>query len=485
MAKYFCASYDDETHSTCEPSQVQYLQEEENITVTSPAYPENFEDSLFFTYVLQTNASGFRIVPQNISLGYGDILSFGPGADPFFNTPPMFSFNHYNYSVKGSYVIASSSMWIRLISSSSDAEPYDYYDYLTERVFGVLIQSINISDLFVCSDGKFFNSPSRCDGVDHCRDGADENGCEYLFSVGQTFYLSFIDPYYGYNTNRLWLFKIDSPSSAPSLAFFVYIYNIHISYGGILRIGSGLVPRNDTEINFSGGYYHDGSRRLIQSSEMHVELIRSYYSFFYMEITLRSTEGLFVCNDESHAFNKSSLCDVNIDCPDSSDENSCVHTLNLTDTIEFYSPGYPYYYGSNEHALWLFNTSGTAPTNSMAVAFNITLNIVYLSYGDTIRIGPGLVPNNDSAFYRGGLENYVTQHMLAASEMFIEFTSTPYSEYGTFKIDISVVYLSDPFSCKKVPWSVDGSAKCDVILDCEDGSDEESCGKFCWFDFAE
>ncbi|XP_041473475.1 uncharacterized protein LOC121422473 [Lytechinus variegatus] len=473
--KYFCASYDDETHSTCEPSHVQYLQEEENITVTSPAYPENFEDSLFFTYVLQTNASGFRIVLQDISLGYGDILSFGRGADPFFNTPPTFSFAYYNYSVDGSYVIASSSMWIRLISSS-DADPYGYYDYFTERVFGVLIQSINTSDLFFCSDGTFFNSSARCDGVVHCRDGADEHGCEYLISVGETFYLSFYS-YYGYNTNRLWLFKIDSPSSAPSLAFFVYIHDVYIPYGGILRIGSGLVPRNDTEINFSSGYYYVGSRRLIQSSEMHVELMRPYYyySYFYMEITPRSTEGLFICNDESYAVNKSSLCDANVDCPDSSDENSCVHTLNLTDTIEFYSPGYPYYYGSDKYALWLFNTSGTAPANSMAVAFNITLNIVYLYYGDTIRIGPGLVPSNDSAFYRGRLINYVTQHMLAASEMFIEFTSTPYSEYGTFKIDISVVYLSDPFSCKKDPWSVDGSAKCDVIPDCEDGSDEESC----------
>eukprot|EP00057_Strongylocentrotus_purpuratus_P017788 XP_011672262.1 PREDICTED: uncharacterized protein LOC105442121 [Strongylocentrotus purpuratus] len=149
-----------------------------------------------------------------------------------------------------------------------------------------------------------------------------------------------------------------------------------------------------------------------------------------------------------------------------------VHTLYLGDARVLLSPGY-----SNTHALWLFNSSAPALTNSMEVAFIITLNYGYLSYGNVLRIGAGLVPNNDSEVFSGSQQIPRGERILAASEMFIEFTSSSYYNYYYFQMEISLGYLTDPFQCKTGPWAVNGSAVCDVIPDCRDGSDEASCSK--------
>eukprot|EP00057_Strongylocentrotus_purpuratus_P017794 XP_011672268.1 PREDICTED: uncharacterized protein LOC105442126 [Strongylocentrotus purpuratus] len=162
---------------------------------------------------------------------------------------------------------------------------------------------------------------------------------------------------------------------------------------------------------------------------MHVDFTSSYsYSHFNLAITPRSLEGLFVCNDGFHAVNQSSLCDLSVDCPDASDETGCVHTLYLGDARVLLSPGYSY-----THALWLFNSSAPALTNSMEVAFIITLNYGYVSYGNVLRIGAGLVPNNDAEVFSGSQQFPRGERILAASEMFIEFTSSSYYNYYSFQ----------------------------------------------------
>ena len=123
---------------------------------------------------------------------------------------------------------------------------------------------------------------------------------EYSLTVGETHFLysygSYSRPY-----NRTWLFDINSSQSDTSnIAFFVYISNIYVSYGNLLRIGSGFVPSNDSEFLFANDDHRsNGTRRLIQASEMHVELTRSYSSsHFHLAITPRSLEGKFItiCN---------------------------------------------------------------------------------------------------------------------------------------------------------------------------------------------
>ena len=115
-----------------------------------------------------------------------------------------------------------------------------------------------------------------------------------------------------------------------------------------------------------------------------------------------------------------------------------VHTLYLGDTRVLISPGYRSY----TRALWLFNSSALALTNSMEVAFIITLNYGSLSYGDVLRIGGGLVPNNDSEVFSGSQQFPRGERILAASEMFIEFTSSSYYNYYYFQMEISLGYLT-------------------------------------------
>ena len=114
-----------------------------------------------------------------------------------------------------------------------------------------------------------------------------------------------------------------------------------------------------------------------------------------------------------------------------------VHTLYLGDTRVIYSP--------YRHALWLFNSSAPALTNSMEVAFIITLHYGYLYYGDVLRIGAGPVPNNDTEVFRGSQEIAWEERILATSEMFIEFTSSSYYNYSYFQIEVSLGYLTGKY----------------------------------------
>ena len=117
---------------------------------------------------------------------------------------------------------------------------------------------------------------------------------EYLLTVGETRFLNYYGLYGRPYINRIWLFDTNSSQSdAGNIAFFVYISDIYVSYGNVLRIGSGFVPSNDSEFQFANdGYLSNGARRLIQASEMHVELTSSYLSSrFNLAITPRSLEG--------------------------------------------------------------------------------------------------------------------------------------------------------------------------------------------------
>ena len=105
-----------------EPGETWFLSEGESISVTSPDYPSPAPNSLFSTFVLRTNSSGFQITPQDLSLDYDDSLSIGEGSDPFFRTNTIVELFSYN-STRRSFVIPSQEMWIRFVTPAYQSGP--------------------------------------------------------------------------------------------------------------------------------------------------------------------------------------------------------------------------------------------------------------------------------------------------------------------------------------------------------------------------
>ncbi|XP_030840490.1 atrial natriuretic peptide-converting enzyme-like [Strongylocentrotus purpuratus] len=142
----------------------------ETRSISSPNYPNEYPNNAYYTWYI-TAPSNYSVlitfIAFNLESGY-DHLSIGNGHTPGNLVAKTFS----GQDIPASLRLYSSNSWMRFTS-----------DYSVKRQ-GFQLQLTVIPgslDLVVCPDGTSYNSTARCNSIDDCNDGSDENNCSKYF----------------------------------------------------------------------------------------------------------------------------------------------------------------------------------------------------------------------------------------------------------------------------------------------------------------
>ena len=111
------------------------------------------------------------------------------------------------------------------------------------------------------------------------------------------------------------------------------------------------------------------------------------------------------------------------------------YVLDTGSGIELSSPNYPYYYPSNTHILWTFESE----SNADRVTFQISFGILYLGFSDTLTVGTGFDPTNSTLFnFTHGYHGNLSDIIIESSVIYIELQSHESEGEGQFQLNVMV-----------------------------------------------
>ncbi|XP_072168051.1 uncharacterized protein [Diadema setosum] len=291
-------------------------------------------------------------------------------------------------------------------------------------------------------------------------------------------------------------------SADPTYALLVRIQWLHLEYSDTLLITTvGADHGQDYKWSFEGFVwleYEDIAAKVFPSGELVIELRTNNYGYpgILADVQSTSISDIQACEDGSQIISVAEECNQIVNCPDFSDEIHCgphgAIELSLGQTARLESPGYPHSISSH-YPVYLYwsirSTDGSI--------LRVDVVELYLEYEDSIAIGTGLDPQNDTTDLVYELSSTIVyEHdltiILPGSEFWFLFKraeTSMYDYYFTsfFAFNITAV-TDDEAACPTQQLRCDGiffecydeTAFCDGVSDCSDASDENCACPSLW-----
>ncbi|XP_041477245.1 uncharacterized protein LOC121425285 [Lytechinus variegatus] len=463
---YHCDHYEDE--SACNYSMT-YLQPGESYSFDIPYY--NIR-RFYNATLLQTNeTNGFRIVLQDLYIGYSDEIKIGTGTDPSDLQSVITTIYGYRYYAHDVYV-ETNEMWMAAIG-----EPDQNY-----RGAYANIVAFDLSTLFNCpTSNKSVLLDVPCDGVYHCDHYEDESTCNY-----STTYLQSGESYSFYiSNNYIRRFYNATLLQTNTNGFRIVFQYLYMEYGDEIQIGTGSDPSDLQSIikTIYGYYYYELYDDIyIETNEMWIAVVdRPTYTYLNIDVDIFvfDISTLFNCPMSNMSVSSDVLCDGVHHCDHYEDESACNYSttyLQSGESYSFYIPrNYIRRFDHADHAILL----QTNDTNGFRIVFQYYIR----NHDYQIQIGTGSDPSDPQSIittiHRHIYEYYYYESYddiyVETNEMWIAVVGRPTYTYLNINMDIVAFAISTLFNCTMSNMSVSSDVLCDGVYHCDHYEDESAC----------